>query len=132
MLAFMSLGRVLGDLGLIVAAVGLVGRLVEARSRRRSLARQEELTWPVIPHGAPAIEVPPLGPRVTSALVLHISKRPGDRVIVGEPLVELSTDKADVELPSTVAGVVAAVFVKERDEVPVGFPILAVEVVHDL
>ena len=57
--------------------------------------------------------------------VVRLLKRVGDEVIVGEPVMELSMDKADVEVPSSVSGVVAAVLVKERDRVPVGFPLLA-------
>ena len=39
---------------------------------------------------------------------------------------ELSTDKADVELASAIAGVVTEVYVKKHDDVPVSFPILTI------
>jgi biotin carboxyl carrier protein len=113
-------------LGTVATAVALLLRLVDSRHRRRSLAQQRELTWPVVPHGVTALEVPKLGLNATSVRVLQVSKRPGDHVVTGEPLVELSTDKVDVELPSAIAGVVTEVFVKEHDEVPVGFPILTI------
>jgi biotin carboxyl carrier protein len=121
-----SVGNVLAAFGTVAAAVALVLRLVDSRHRRQSAARQRELRWPVVPHGVTAVEVPSLGLSVTSVRVLQVSKRPGDLVVAGEPLVELSTDKVDVELPSAIAGVVTEVFVKERDDVSVGFPILAI------
>jgi biotin carboxyl carrier protein len=121
-----NLVNVVAALGTVAAAVALMLRLADSRHRRRSLAQQRKLTWPVVPHGATAVEVPPLGHDVTSARVQQLSKRPGDHVVAGEPLVELSTDKVDVELPSATTGIVTEVFVKERDEVPVGFPILAI------
>ena len=82
--------------------------------------------WPVVPHGATAVEVPKLGLGVTSVRVLQVSKRPGDHVVAGEPLVELSTDKDDVKLASAIAGVVTEVYVKKHDDVPVSFPILTI------
>lgn len=71
-------------------------------------------------------EVQSLGSDVTSVTVLRLLKRVGDAVFVGEPVMELSMDKSALEVPSSVSGVVAAVLVREHDEVPVGFPVLAV------
>ncbi len=50
----------------------------------------------------------------------------GDPVQVGDVAAEVSTDKVDTEIPATTAGTVAAVLVREGDDVPVGFPLLAV------
>lgn len=47
-------------------------------------------------------------------------------MLVDEPIIEVSTDKVDTEIPSKFGGIVAAVFVRERDEVAVGFPMFAV------
>jgi len=121
-----SLANVLAGLGTVAAAVALLLRLVGSRHRRRSPAQQRDLMWPVVPHGATAVEVPKLGLGVTSVRILQINKRPGDHVVAGEPLVELSTDKADVELASAIAGVVTEVYVKKHDDVPVSFPILTI------
>src|SRR5688572_24502175 len=51
------------------------------------------------------VDVPPLGESVSEATLLRWLKNEGDSVVVGEPLAELETDKANVDLPSTAAGV---------------------------
>lgn len=50
-------------------------------------------------------------------------KRKGQRVRVGEPVVELQTDKVNYELESTVEGVLLEIVAKEDSEVPVGDPL---------
>ena len=47
-------------------------------------------------------------------------KRKGQKVRVGEPVVELQTDKVNYELESTVEGVLLEIVAKEDSEVPVG------------
>ena len=47
-------------------------------------------------------------------------KRKGQRVRVGEPVVELQTDKVNYELESTAEGVLLEIVAKEDSEVPVG------------
>lgn len=70
--------------------------------------------------------MPQLGEGVTTATVVRLIKRVGDLVQVGEVVAEVSTDKVDTEIPATVAGTVAAVFVGDGEEVPVGYPLFAV------
>nr|WP_240939809.1 lipoyl domain-containing protein [Planosporangium flavigriseum] len=79
-----------------------------------------------MPEGSVAITVPPLGRGVASATVVRISKSVGEHVALNDPVAEVSTDKVDTEIPATVAGVVAGILVRPGQEVPVGFPILAV------
>ena len=50
-------------------------------------------------------------------------KREGDAVKVGEPVVELETDKVSYELESTVAGLLLKIVAGESAEVPVGDPL---------
>jgi pyruvate/2-oxoglutarate dehydrogenase complex dihydrolipoamide acyltransferase (E2) component len=50
-------------------------------------------------------------------------KREGDSVKVGEPVVELETEKVSYELESTVAGVLLKIVARETAEVPVGDPL---------
>jgi biotin carboxyl carrier protein len=121
----MSVGRVISAIGLVIAVVGVIGGRV-ARARRRRVPPLPELVRPALPANTTAVEVPSLGSGVTSVVVVRIAKRLGEPVIAGEPVMELSTDKADVEVPSSVPGIVAAVFVQPNDEVPVGFPVLAI------
>jgi 2-oxoglutarate dehydrogenase E2 component (dihydrolipoamide succinyltransferase) len=66
------------------------------------------------------IRVPTLGESVAEATVGKWLKSTGDTVALDEPLVELETDKVSVEVPSPVAGVLAAIDVKEGETVEVG------------
>src|SRR5688572_31725883 len=51
------------------------------------------------------VDVPPLGESVSEAVLLRWLKNDGDAVAVAEPVAELETDKANVDLPSPAAGV---------------------------
>ncbi len=69
---------------------------------------------------ATAIKMPPLGESVTEGTVTRWLKQVGDTVEMDEPLLEVSTDKVDTEIPSPVAGVVLEIKAAEDDVVPVG------------
>ncbi len=69
---------------------------------------------------ATEIRVPTLGESVAEATIGRWLKSASDAVAVDEPLVELETDKVSVEVPSPVAGVLAAIDAKEGDTVEVG------------
>ena len=56
----------------------------------------------------------------TKAIVVRWLKREGDRVKVGDPLVELETEKVSYELESPYAGVLLKILARETTEVPVG------------
>jgi pyruvate/2-oxoglutarate dehydrogenase complex dihydrolipoamide acyltransferase (E2) component len=56
-------------------------------------------------------------------IVVRWLKRKGQKVRVGEPVVELQTDKVNYELESTVEGVLLEIVAKEHSEVPVGEPL---------
>ena len=64
--------------------------------------------------------LPALGESVTEGTVTRWLKKVGDTVAVDEPLVEVSTDKVDTEIPSPVAGVVQQILVAEDETVAVG------------
>ncbi len=64
--------------------------------------------------------MPALGESVTEGTVTRWLKSEGDTVDVDEPLLEVSTDKVDTEIPSPVAGVVSKILVQEDEVVPVG------------
>jgi dihydrolipoyl dehydrogenase len=59
----------------------------------------------------------------TKARVVKWLKREGDPVKVGEPVVELETDKVSYELESTAEGVLLKILAPETTEVPVGDPL---------
>ena len=64
--------------------------------------------------------MPALGESVTSGTVTRWLKEVGEEVDVDEPLLEVSTDKVDTEVPSPVAGVVQKIVVAEDEEAEVG------------
>ena len=66
------------------------------------------------------VTMPQFGETVAEATVTRWLKREGEQVAEGEPLFEVSTDKVDMEVPSTAAGVLEGVAVKEDQTVPVG------------
>ena len=66
------------------------------------------------------ITVPTLGESVTEATVSKWLKSQGDKVSADEPIVELETDKVNVEVPSPSSGVLGSIKVKEGETVNVG------------
>ena len=69
---------------------------------------------------AHSVEMPELGESVTEGTITTWLKEVGDTVEVDEPLLEVSTDKVDTEIPSPVAGVLIEVKAEEDDTVEVG------------
>ncbi len=69
---------------------------------------------------ATLVKMPELGESVTEGTVTRWLKKVGDKVEVDEPLVEVSTDKVDTEIPSPVAGTLVSITAEEDDIVPVG------------
>ncbi len=67
-----------------------------------------------------SVNLPALGESVTEGTVTRWLKKVGDRIEVDEPLVEVSTDKVDTEIPSPVSGVLEAILVAEDETVEVG------------
>jgi 2-oxoglutarate dehydrogenase E2 component (dihydrolipoamide succinyltransferase) len=65
-------------------------------------------------------KMPQLGETVLEATVTRWLKRPGDTIEVDEPLVEVSTDKVDSEIPSPAAGALTRILVQEGETVLVG------------
>ncbi|HWR48374.1 MAG TPA: 2-oxo acid dehydrogenase subunit E2, partial [Pseudonocardiaceae bacterium] len=67
-----------------------------------------------------SVAMPALGESVTEGTVTRWLKQEGDTVEVDEPLVEVSTDKVDTEIPSPAAGVLQRIVVPEDETVEVG------------
>ncbi|WP_035697232.1 biotin/lipoyl-containing protein, partial [Glycomyces tenuis] len=67
-----------------------------------------------------SVTMPALGESVTEGTVTQWLKKEGDTVEVDEPLLEVSTDKVDTEVPSPVAGVVLKIVAPEDSEVEIG------------
>ena len=69
---------------------------------------------------AEKIKVPTLGESVTEATVSKWLKSQEEEVLIDEPIVELETDKVNVEVPSPTNGVIGNIAVKEGETVNVG------------
>src|SRR3954469_13297946 len=67
-----------------------------------------------------SVSLPALGESVTEGTVTRWLKQVGDTVAVDEPLLEVSTDKVDTEIPSPVAGVLLEITAAEDETVAVG------------
>jgi pyruvate dehydrogenase E2 component (dihydrolipoamide acetyltransferase) len=67
-----------------------------------------------------SVTMPRLGESVTEGTVTRWLKQVGDRVEVDEPLLEVSTDKVDTEIPSPAAGVLSRIVVNEDETAEVG------------
>ena len=66
------------------------------------------------------VTLPALGESVTEGTVTRWLKEVGDEVAVDEPLLEVSTDKVDTEIPSPIAGVLEEILAEEDETVEVG------------
>ncbi|MCX4761414.1 2-oxoglutarate dehydrogenase, E2 component, dihydrolipoamide succinyltransferase [Streptomyces sp. NBC_01275] len=69
---------------------------------------------------AVSVTLPALGESVTEGTVTRWLKAEGERVEADEPLLEVSTDKVDTEIPSPVSGILASIKVAEDETVEVG------------
>jgi pyruvate dehydrogenase E2 component (dihydrolipoamide acetyltransferase) len=67
-----------------------------------------------------SVSMPQLGESVTEGTVTRWLKKEGERVEADEPLLEVSTDKVDTEIPSPVAGILRGITVAEDETVAVG------------
>ena len=74
------------------------------------------------------IELPQVGESVTEGVIGKWLKRVGDSVEKYDPLVEVVTDKVNMEMPSPVSGVLTHILAQEGETVPMGAPIAEIEV----
>ena len=74
-----------------------------------------------------SVTMPALGESVTEGTVTRWLKNEGDVVAVDEPLLEVSTDKVDTEIPSPVSGTLSKILVQVDATVPVGADLAVIE-----
>ncbi len=67
-----------------------------------------------------AVTLPEMGESVTEGSIVEFRVKPGQTVIEGDAIVDVTTDKVDVEVPATASGVVVQIFGKEGDTIAVG------------
>ncbi|TET95499.1 MAG: biotin/lipoyl-binding protein, partial [Dehalococcoidia bacterium] len=73
------------------------------------------------------LTMPEVGETVTEGTIERWLKKPGDHVDKYEPIVEINTDKVNVEVPSPVSGTVKELLVEEGAVVAVGAPLAIIE-----
>ncbi|MFW8626622.1 dihydrolipoyllysine-residue acetyltransferase [Deinococcus sp. ME38] len=96
-----------------------------AQAQQASQKEQAADTAPSAPAGAPAsggaqITLPDVGDNIEQGTVVTVLVKPGDTVTEGQPVIEIETDKAVVEVPSNASGTVQSVSVNVGDTVKVG------------
>jgi 2-oxoglutarate decarboxylase len=73
------------------------------------------------------VTLPEMGESVTEGSIVAWRKQAGDFIAEGDPLVEVTTDKVDVEVPATASGVVKQLLAAEGDTVAVGAPLAEID-----
>ena len=111
------------DVGSVIAEIGEEGEAPADTTPAAPAPAAEAAPAPAA--AAPAadatdIEMPELGESVTEGTITRWLKAVGDTVEVDEPLLEVSTDKVDTEVPSPVAGTLVEILAEEDDTVDVG------------
>ncbi len=76
---------------------------------------------------ATEFKLPELGENIESGDLVRLMIKPGGTIAEGQPVMELETDKAVIEVPSSVTGTVGEIRVKEGDKLRVGQVIFTVE-----
>src|SRR6201993_3550582 len=74
-----------------------------------------------------SVTMPQLGESVTEGTVTRWLKKEGEHVTADEPLLEVSTDKVDTEIPSPATGVLRRIVVDEDETVAVGAELAVIE-----
>ncbi|HLQ21844.1 MAG TPA: biotin/lipoyl-containing protein, partial [Gemmatimonadales bacterium] len=74
-----------------------------------------------------SVSMPQLGESVTEGTVTRWLKKEGERVEVDEPLLEVSTDKVDTEIPSPASGILRGIAVDEDETVAVGAQLAVID-----
>ena len=117
------------DVGAVIARVGDGSAAAsekpaakeEKKEEPKAEAKEEKSEdKPAASGDATDVEMPELGESVTEGTITQWLKSVGDTVEVDEPLLEVSTDKVDTEIPSPVAGTLLEILADEDDTVDVG------------
>ncbi|MCG7296931.1 2-oxoglutarate dehydrogenase, E2 component, dihydrolipoamide succinyltransferase [Corynebacterium afermentans] len=99
----------------------------EPKEEKKPEPKEEKKAEPKKSSGAGTkVEMPELGESVTEGTITTWLKEVGDMVEVDEPLLEVSTDKVDTEIPSPVEGTILEILAEEDDTVEVGDVIVVI------
>ncbi|WP_425453743.1 2-oxoglutarate dehydrogenase, E2 component, dihydrolipoamide succinyltransferase [Corynebacterium choanae] len=120
------------DVGSIICVIGDADEADSSDSDNDSAPAQDDTAetaddTPAAGGGdATDVTMPELGESVTEGTITRWLKNVGDTVEVDEPLLEVSTDKVDTEVPSPVAGTIVEILADEDDTVDVGAVIVRI------
>ncbi|MDO4928295.1 MAG: 2-oxoglutarate dehydrogenase, E2 component, dihydrolipoamide succinyltransferase [Corynebacterium sp.] len=123
------------DVGAVIAIIGEEGETAaapessdsaEVPAEEKDEASAASDSKPAASGDATDVEMPELGESVTEGTITQWLKSVGDTVEVDEPLLEVSTDKVDTEVPSPVAGTILEILAEEDDTVDVGAVIVRI------
>ncbi|QOE68326.1 2-oxoglutarate dehydrogenase, E2 component, dihydrolipoamide succinyltransferase [Corynebacterium diphtheriae] len=113
------------DVGDVIAIIGEEGDAPVAKEEQKVEEPQAEAPKAEAADSTDVV-MPELGESVTEGTITQWLKSVGDTVDVDEPLLEVSTDKVDTEVPSPVAGTILEILFNEDDTVDVGDVIVRV------
>src|SRR5579863_9375495 len=101
---------------------------VEPPTRTTATVVQRERRITSSPTAGPTeFKLPELGENISQGDLVRLMISPGAKVSEGQPVMELETDKAVIEVPSSISGVVKEVHVKQGDKIKVGQVIFTLE-----
>jgi len=121
----LELATNLADIEIPSPAAGILRRIVAAEDETVAVGAELGVIGPRgqqlgPPGGSVVISMPQLGEKVTEGTVIRWLKKEGEPVEQDEPLLEVSTDKVDTEIPSPVTGILRGIVVAEDETVAVG------------
>jgi pyruvate dehydrogenase E2 component (dihydrolipoamide acetyltransferase) len=99
----------------------------DARPSTNAVAAEKRPATPAAGTGATEFKLPELGENIDQGDLVRLMISPGAKVSEGQPVMELETDKAVVEVPSSVSGVVKEIRVREGEKIKVGQVIFTLE-----
>jgi 2-oxoglutarate decarboxylase len=82
---------------------------------------------PVLDSTMVSVTLPEMGESVTQGSIVEWRRKVGEFVAEGDPLVEVTTDKVDVEVPATASGQITQILAREGDTVAVGTPLVEID-----
>ena len=126
--------------GEVVCVVGEENEQVDAPAKKAEPKSQEVAQAPVakteapatpaksksLPDGVKIVRLPQLGQTMEEGTIVNLVIKVGDKLAKGDVVLEVETDKATLEMESSVEGVVKAILVEEGDTIPVEAPVAIV------
>jgi pyruvate dehydrogenase E2 component (dihydrolipoamide acetyltransferase) len=98
-----------------------------AQTTATVVQRERRITSSPATAGPTEFKLPELGENISQGDLVRLMISPGIKVSEGQPVMELETDKAVIEVPSSIGGIIKEVHVKQGDKIKVGDVIFTLE-----